>query len=116
MDRHPAVAADGPKSDRLLGTPKKTTRELSAMSVRTLMLFSILCLFWGIPYFFIKLALLDVSPICIAWGRITLGAIVLVPVAWQRRALRPALRHKGAIIAFAIAELVVPFSLIALAE
>jgi drug/metabolite transporter (DMT)-like permease len=86
------------------------------MTVRTLILFSILCVFWGIPYFFIKLALVDVSPVCVAWGRITLGALVLIPVAWHRGALRPALRYKGAIIAFAIAELVIPFSLIPVAE
>jgi drug/metabolite transporter (DMT)-like permease len=86
------------------------------MNMRTLVLFAILCVFWGIPYFFIKIALVDVSPVCVAWGRITLGALVLVPVAWQRGALQPVLRHKGAILAFAIAELVIPFSLIAVAE
>ncbi len=86
------------------------------MSMRTAMLFAILCVFWGIPYFFIKLALVDVSPIGIAWGRITLAALVLIPVAWHRGTLSPALRHKKAILAFAIAELVVPFSLIAMAE
>ncbi len=86
------------------------------MNAKTLLLFSVLCVFWGIPYFFIKLALVDISPICIAWSRITLGAMVLIPVAWHRGALRPALRHKTAIIAFAIAELVIPFSLIAIGE
>jgi len=86
------------------------------MNMRTFLLFAVLCVFWGIPYFFIKLALAHISPICIAWGRITLGALVLLPVAWHRGALAPALRHKGAIVAFAIAELVVPFSLIAVAE
>lgn len=86
------------------------------MTLRTSILFSILCVFWGIPYFFIKLALVDISPICVAWGRITLAALVLLPVAWHRGALRPALRHKTAIVAFAITELVIPFSLIALAE
>ena len=86
------------------------------MTPRTWTLFAILCVFWGIPYFFIKLALVDVAPICIAWARITLGAAVLVPVAWHRGTLRPAISHKGAILAFTIAELVMPFSLIALAE
>jgi drug/metabolite transporter (DMT)-like permease len=41
---------------------------------------------------------------------------VLVPIAWRRGVLRPVLAHKGAIIAFAIAELAIPFSLIALGE
>jgi drug/metabolite transporter (DMT)-like permease len=86
------------------------------MKLRTLLLFAVLCVFWGIPYFFIKLALADLSPFCVAWSRITLAALVLVPVAWQRGALGPALRHHWAILAFAITELVVPFSLIAIAE
>jgi drug/metabolite transporter (DMT)-like permease len=86
------------------------------MTFRTLILFAILCVFWGIPYFFIKLALVDISPACVAWGRITLGALVLIPVAWHRGALRPASRHKLAILGFAVTELVFPFSLIAFAE
>jgi drug/metabolite transporter (DMT)-like permease len=83
---------------------------------KTLVLFGMLCVFWGIPYFFIKLALVDVSPLCLAWSRITLGALVLVPVAWRRGAIQAALHHQWAILAFAITELVVPFSLIAVAE
>ena len=86
------------------------------MKSRTLLLFGMLCVFWGIPYFFIKLALVDVSPFCVAWSRITLGALILIPVAWHRGALRSTLRHPRAILAFAITELVVPFSLIAIAE
>jgi len=86
------------------------------MTWRTWVTFAVLCVFWGIPYFFIKLALVDLSPACVAWSRITLGAVVLVPIAWQRGTLWPALQHKGAIIAFAVAELVIPFSLISLAE
>jgi drug/metabolite transporter (DMT)-like permease len=86
------------------------------MKPKTLFLFGLLCIFWGIPYFFIKLALADVSPFCVAWSRITLGALVLIPVAWHRGALRPAPRHRWAILAFAITELVIPFSLIAIAE
>jgi drug/metabolite transporter (DMT)-like permease len=78
--------------------------------------FSILCLLWGIPYFFIKLALVDLSPACVAWGRLTLAALVLVPLALHRRVLVPALRHRVAIIAFAVIELVIPFSLISIGE
>jgi drug/metabolite transporter (DMT)-like permease len=78
--------------------------------------FAILCVIWGLPYFLIKLALVDLSPAVIAWTRITLGALILVPIAWQRGVLRPALAHKGAIAAFAIGELVIPFFLIALGE
>jgi drug/metabolite transporter (DMT)-like permease len=86
------------------------------MTWRAWMTFAILCVIWGVPYFFIKLALVDLSPVCIAWGRITLAALILVPIAWKRGVLKPVLAHKGAVCAFAIAELVIPFSLIALGE
>jgi drug/metabolite transporter (DMT)-like permease len=83
---------------------------------RTWTTFWVLCLFWGIPYFFIKLALDDLSPAVVAWSRITLAAAVLVPIAWRRGTLLPALKHKGAIVAFAVTELVFPFFLISQGE
>lgn len=86
------------------------------MSLRHWSIFVVLCLIWGVPYFFIKLALEDLSPACVAWLRITLAAAVLVPIAWRRGVLQQALRHRGAILAFAFAELVIPFPLVSLAE
>jgi drug/metabolite transporter (DMT)-like permease len=86
------------------------------MTWRAWATFAALCAIWGLPYFFIKLALQDLSPACIAWGRITLAASVLVPIAWHRGALQKAFAHKRTIIAFAIVELVIPFSLIAVGE
>lgn len=86
------------------------------MTWRTWATFAALCAIWGLPYFFIKLALQDLSPVCIAWGRITLAAVVLVPIAWHRGSLRKAFAHKAAVTAFAVAELVGPFSLIAMGE
>jgi hypothetical protein len=57
------------------------------MTWRAWATFATLCAIWGLPYFFIKLALQDLSPVCVAWGRITLAAIVLVPghafLGWQ---------------------------------
>jgi drug/metabolite transporter (DMT)-like permease len=102
--------------ERAVRTNAQRVEDEIYMKLKTLVLFGLLCLFWGIPYFFIKLALADVSPFCVAWSRITLGALILIPVAWHRGALRQALRHHWAILAFAITELVVPFSLIAIAE
>ncbi|MGH8177504.1 MAG: DMT family transporter [Steroidobacter sp.] len=86
------------------------------MSWRAWSVFASLCVIWGIPYFLIKLALVDLSPACVAWTRVTLGALILAPVAWKRGVLRPAFAHKGAICVFAVAELVIPFFLIALGE
>jgi drug/metabolite transporter (DMT)-like permease len=86
------------------------------MSWRAWATFIALCAIWGVPYFLIKLALAELSPLAIAWTRIALAAAVLVPIAWKRGVLRPALHHKGAVVAFAIAELAIPFSLIAAGE
>lgn len=86
------------------------------MTWRTWTTFIVLCVIWGIPYFLIKVALVDLSPAVVAWGRIALGALVLLPIAWHRGMLRPAMAHKGAIFAFAVCELVGPFSAISFAE
>ena len=86
------------------------------MTLRTWIAFVALCAIWGIPYFLIKVALVDFSPAVVAFGRIALGAAVLAPLAWHRGSLKLAFAHKGAIIAFAICELVIPFSAIAVAE
>ena len=86
------------------------------MTARTLMAFIVLCVIWGIPYFLIKVALVDLSPAVVAAGRIVLGAAVLLPIAWHRGVLKPVLAHKGALVAFALCELVVPFSAVSVAE
>jgi drug/metabolite transporter (DMT)-like permease len=80
------------------------------------MAFLALCVIWGVPYFFIKLAVHEVSPFVVAWSRITLGALILLPYAWQRGAFRAAAGHWGAIGAFAVIEYVVPFSAISYGE
>ncbi|MFL6547670.1 MAG: DMT family transporter [Povalibacter sp.] len=86
------------------------------MSWRAWITFSVLCVLWGVPYFFIKIALQELSPACVAWTRIALAALILLPIAWKRGALGAVLKHKGAVIAFAISELVFPFFLVAWGE
>jgi drug/metabolite transporter (DMT)-like permease len=86
------------------------------MTWRVGLIFVALCLIWGLPYFFIKLALTGLPPAGVAWGRIALGAAILLPVAWKRGTLSGLARHKGAVCAFAFAELIGPFVLIALGE
>lgn len=83
---------------------------------RDWIIFAVLCVVWGVPYYLIKIALDDLSPAIIACGRLALGAAILIPIAIHRGALRPALRHKGAIVAFAISDLAIPFLLISIAE
>jgi drug/metabolite transporter (DMT)-like permease len=78
--------------------------------------FAALSVIWGLPYFFIKLAVAEFSPVTVAFGRVTLAALVLVPIAWRRGALQSLGAHKIAIFAFAMAEFVIPFSLISVGE
>jgi drug/metabolite transporter (DMT)-like permease len=86
------------------------------MSWRVGATFAALCVIWGLPYFFIKLAVAEMPPVIVAWGRITLGAMVLLPVAWRRGSLRGLGRHKIAVLAFAVVELVIPFSMLSVGE
>ena len=86
------------------------------MSWRSWMAFAALGVIWGLPYFFVKLAVQELSPLVIAWGRVALGTFVLLPIAWKRGALRPLAEHKLALCAFALVEFVIPFSAIALGE
>lgn len=80
------------------------------------MAFAALGIIWGVPYFFIKLAVQELSPWVVAWGRVTFAALVVVPIAWRRGALHSLSALKAAICAFALAEFVGPFVLISLGE
>jgi drug/metabolite transporter (DMT)-like permease len=78
--------------------------------------FVALGIIWGVPYFFVKLAVQELSPFVVAWGRITLAALIMFPIAWRRGALRSLGKHKAAIIGFALAEFGVPFVAISIGE
>jgi drug/metabolite transporter (DMT)-like permease len=80
------------------------------------MAFAALGIIWGFPYFFIKLAVQELSPFVVAWGRVALGTLILLPIAWQRGALRTLSAHKAAVCAFAVAEFIIPFSAISFGE
>jgi drug/metabolite transporter (DMT)-like permease len=85
------------------------------MGRRSWFLFVFLCIAWGTPYFFIKLALADLSPSAIVFWRIALGAVVIcaiVPAAdWKRLARRlPAIAFVGLI------DLAIPFYFISAGE
>jgi drug/metabolite transporter (DMT)-like permease len=86
------------------------------VSLRAWAAFVALGIIWGVPYFFVKLAVLELSPFVVAWGRITLAAAVLLPIAWHRGALRSLGGHIGAIVAFSLAEFAVPFAVISIGE
>jgi drug/metabolite transporter (DMT)-like permease len=78
--------------------------------------FAALGLIWGVPYFFIKVSVQELSPVVVAFGRVTLGASILLPIAWRRGALQSLGAHKAAIVAFALVEFAIPFLAISFGE
>jgi drug/metabolite transporter (DMT)-like permease len=78
--------------------------------------FVALGIIWGLPYFFIKLAVQEVPPVMLAFSRLLLSALVLLPIAWRRGALRGLGARKLPILMFALVEFAIPFSLISVGE
>jgi drug/metabolite transporter (DMT)-like permease len=77
-------------------------------------LFAAVSVVWGVPYLFIKLAVEDLSPGFVAWSRVAMAALILLPIAWRTGALRGLpLRW---LAAFALFEISIPFPLIAFGE
>lgn len=87
------------------------------MSRRAWSAFAAVSVLWGLPYLFIKIA--DdggMPPLDLAWLRVALGAVVLVAIAWRAGTL-PSLRgHWPWLLAFAVAEIAIPFPMIAAGE
>lgn len=86
------------------------------MTWRGWTVFVALGIVWGLPYFFIKIALEEVSPLILAFTRVLLATAILLPIAWRRGALRSLGSYKAPIVAFGLVEFAIPFSLISLGE
>jgi len=71
---------------------------------------------WGIPYLLIKVAVGELSPVLVVFGRCVVGAVLLLPWALAAGWLRPALRHWRALLLFAALEMTVPWLLLSYAE
>ena len=82
------------------------------MSRKALWLFLAAGLAWGIPYFFIRIAVEDFSTYSIVLFRVIIGALVLVPLALKQGALKLALKHWPWILVFALLEMAGPWWLI----
>jgi drug/metabolite transporter (DMT)-like permease len=86
------------------------------MSRRGLALFAAMCVVWGIPYLFIKIAVRDLSPAALVLGRTSIAALLLLPLAAGRGALRPLLGRAIPLATFAAIEIAIPWWLLAKAE
>lgn len=87
------------------------------MSRRAWGAFAAVSVLWGLPYLFIKIAGDGgMPPLDLAWLRIALGAIVLLAIAWRAGTLASLRGHLPWLAAFAVAELAIPFPMIAVGE
>ncbi|HEV3292371.1 MAG TPA: DMT family transporter [Streptosporangiaceae bacterium] len=91
------------------------------MSRKGWVLFAVMCLVWGIPYLFIKVAVGEVSVPVVVFARTALGALLLLPLALRasRKSggqLGTLRRHWRPLVAFAALEIIVPWGLLSAAE
>jgi drug/metabolite transporter (DMT)-like permease len=83
---------------------------------RGLILFALLAVGWGIPYLLIKIAVRQLDPTMLVFTRMSLAALVLLPIAARRGELAPVLRRWRPLLVFAVVEMVVPQFLLGTAE
>ena len=76
------------------------------MSRRGLFLFAAMCVIWGIPYLFIKIAVRDLSPATLVWARTAIAAAFLLPLAAWRDELRPLTARWRPLVLFTVIEVV----------
>ena len=86
------------------------------MTQRGLLLFVSMCVIWGIPYLFIRLAVSELTPATLVFLRTVIAAVVLVPIALGRGGLRPVLYKWQLLIAFAAIEIGIPWLMLSSAE
>lgn len=82
------------------------------MNSKGLVLFLLAGVIWGVPYFFTEFALDNFSTPSIIWLRVTIGALVLIPLAMRSGDLKRALKYWPWVLAFAAIEMVGPWFLI----
>ncbi|HET9051152.1 MAG TPA: DMT family transporter [Candidatus Dormibacteraeota bacterium] len=86
------------------------------MSRRGQVLFATMCVVWGVPYLLIKVAVEDLQPVTLVALRTGAAALLLVPVAAQRGALRPLLRRWRTVLVYSVVEVALPWLLLSDAE
>jgi drug/metabolite transporter (DMT)-like permease len=83
---------------------------------RNWILLMVLASVWGASYLFIKIALDDLGPAAIVFGRTALAALVLLPFALRGGAMAPLWRLAPGIFALAAIQVAGPFLLISAGE
>lgn len=86
------------------------------MTKRGWVLFTAMAFIWGVPYFFIRVAVKQFEPPVVVFGRTALAAAILIVVAGRTGAIRPALRRWRTVLIFAVLEMAIPWILLTTAE
>jgi drug/metabolite transporter (DMT)-like permease len=87
------------------------------MSARAWTGFAALSVLWGVPYFFIKVAVDGgMSPAFIAWVRVVLAAAILLALAKRAGVLFTVRGHWRWLAIYGVIEIAIPFPLIAAGE
>jgi len=89
------------------------------MSRRNLILFLLSGFLWGIPYLFIRVAVDPQDgfhPAIVVFGRVVIGALILIPIAIYDKTFFTALKNWRYIAVYALFEMVGPWILIGTAE
>jgi len=80
------------------------------------MLFAAVSVIWGVPYLFIKVAVDELSPSVVAWSRLAIAAVVLLPLAWRLGALSGLASRWRTLTVFAVVEMAIPWQLLGFGE
>src|SRR5258708_27098798 len=75
-----------------------------------------MCVIWGVAYLMIRVAVRELTPATVVFGRTALGALILLPIAMHRRELGVLRSHWRPLLAFAAIEIAAPWLLLATAE
>jgi drug/metabolite transporter (DMT)-like permease len=86
------------------------------VSRRAALLFLALGVAWGIPYLLIKVSIEELSPAELVLGRTGLAALILLPIAIAKGAIRPLLPYWRWMLVFAGIEIAGPWVLLGSAE
>src|SRR5436305_5000781 len=78
--RLPFTEKNGRHSSRQ-GRLRRAVGKRGVMSRRGWVLFSAMCLIWGIPYLLIKVAVSELSAVDVIFGRCIVAVVLLLPVA-----------------------------------
>lgn len=86
------------------------------MTRRGAILFLALGVVWGIPYLLIKVAVGELDPAFVVFGRSAVGALLLLPLAFARNQILPVLRRWKPLVIFTAVEIIVPWFFLSTAE